>query len=58
VTTVAANAQSQFQINNSNTFQIYAQLGERNFVFNGVFRQQGAGSGGADCVVYGYGFEL
>ena len=58
VSTVAAGAQSRFTITGSNTFHIYAEVGSSHFVFDGVMRQDGAGTGDAACVVYGYGLVL
>lgn len=58
VTTVAPAAQASFTIDNSNTFQLYAQIGSAHYVLNGVERQDGRNTAEGACAVYGYGLAL
>ena len=58
VTTVAAGAQASFTIDNSNTFELYAQTGSTHYVLNGVERQDGRNTADGACAVYGYALAL
>jgi hypothetical protein len=58
VSTVAAGAQTEFTINNANTFELYAQTGELHFVLVGNMRQDGQGTATGGCAVWGYALAL
>jgi hypothetical protein len=51
-------AQHAFTISGSNTFRVHVELRGRNFVAEGVVRQDGRGSAAATCLVYGYALSL
>lgn len=58
VSTVAAATQTEFTVNNSNTFRIYAQVGTIHYVLDGVVREDGKDSAAAVCAIYGYAMTL
>lgn len=58
VAAIAAATQTEFTINGSNEFRIYAQVGATHYVLEGVVRQDGANTAAATCAVYGYSFVL
>ena len=58
VTSVAAATQAEFTINNSNTFELYAQVGTAHYVVRGNVRQDGNGTAAAACAVWGYALSL
>jgi hypothetical protein len=49
---------AQLRIAGSNTFFYHVELAGRNMLVNGVVRQDGAGTGGASCLVYGTVMEI
>lgn len=53
ITTVASATQTDFTINGSNTFKIYAQVGTTHYVMDGVVRQDGTDTAAAVCAVWG-----
>jgi hypothetical protein len=46
-------AADQFAVNASNTFSLHVERRGINYLVNGVVRQDGAGTAGAFCLVYG-----
>lgn len=58
ISAVAAATQQSFTINNSSTFELYAQTGATHFVLHGVVRQDGRNTADAVCAVYGYAVTL
>lgn len=47
-----------FSIGASNAFQLHLERRGTNYVVNGVVRQDGRGTAGAACLVYGYALAL
>ena len=47
-----------FQITGSNTFEYHAERDLNNLRIEGVVRQDGAGTGAAACLVYGFGLRV
>jgi hypothetical protein len=58
ISTLAAATQDVFTVNNSNTFELYAQVGATHYVMHGVVRQDGRNTANAVCAVYGYAVAL
>ena len=59
--TVAAqlpNTTTQFTMGGSNTFRLHVEKQGTNYVVEGVVRQDGRGTPGAFCVVYGYAIRV
>jgi hypothetical protein len=55
---LANGAQHSFTINNSNTFKLHIEEKGRNYIAEGVVRQDGKGGAVASCLVYGYALVL
>jgi hypothetical protein len=47
-----------FTIHGSNTFELHLERKGTNYVVNGVVRQDGRGTAGAACLVYGYSVAI
>jgi hypothetical protein len=58
VSSVAAGAQQAFNINGTNTFHLYAQVGVLHYIVEGVVRQDNANTAAATCAVFGYALAL
>jgi hypothetical protein len=58
VTAVPNGTQAQLVIGGSNTFTYHVELRGTNLLVDGVVRQDGRGSGGASCLVYGTVMEI
>ncbi len=50
---IAPGTQASFTINGSNTFQVHLEAFGTNVLYNGMVRQDGAGTGDAKCLVVG-----
>jgi hypothetical protein len=55
---VSPNAQSQFTISGSSTFELHLQRKGTNYFVRGVVRQDGRGTSAAACTVYGFALEV
>ncbi|MCW2992427.1 MAG: hypothetical protein JWM73_3021 [Solirubrobacterales bacterium] len=58
VSIVAPATQNTFTINNSNTFELYAETGTTHYVLHGVVRQDGQNTATGTCAVWGYALTL
>jgi hypothetical protein len=54
VAPLANGVQSSLTINGSNTFEMHLERKGFNYALQGVVRQDGTGSAGAQCLVYGF----
>ncbi len=58
VVPLGAGAADTFAIPRSDTFTTHAELNLNNLRIEGTFRQDGAGTGAAFCLVYGFGLRI
>lgn len=58
ITTLAPNTSSQVNIGGSSTFSIWLQYQGTHYVLDGVVRQDGRNTPGAQCLIYGFSSKI